>query len=141
MQNSLTLSDFTLPEVIAFVQKKHGPEALREVLRYAVGRLDLVGTHESLKKIAAELRETGLLEAAQIVDEAAEHSHHEDEIVHCTYDLKWKRWDELPCKRSCGCWVNEAGRADYPQDYWKRHTPSKLVRAIWEKRKNSPRGK
>jgi hypothetical protein len=116
-------------------------QRLREALEFAISRKDVVGSHENLTKIAAELGETGLVYAAQIVEEAAEHAHHEDEICCCPSDLKWRLWAELPAacgQKDCGCWTNLQGEANYPAGYWKQNKASGGVEMIWNRRNSAP---
>src|SRR6476620_1322351 len=66
---------FDIPEVCAFIHKKWGPDALRELLarpiRAADGKGNVVQSREDWLDISAELQAAGLSKVAAVVDEFA----------------------------------------------------------------------
>jgi hypothetical protein len=73
----MTMSDVGLAEYLAFFHHKHGDDGLREALEFTIAQRRLAGSYEELKRIAAELQETGLLSAAKIVEEISDWAPHE----------------------------------------------------------------
>jgi hypothetical protein len=129
------LGEVSIAEQLAFLPHKHGDEYLKAALDYILEQRSPLGSIESLTSIAQELRAVGLLSAAAIIEKAAESAYHADEITLCYTDLQSRLWSELPCKESCGCWLNLEGEADYPKGHWTSHKPSRGVEMIWELQK------
>jgi len=90
-----TWPDITIPELLGCAYRR-GEPVLRDALAKLISLKRWPCSYERLKEFAAELRETGLLDCAGIVDEVAETAPHEWDIKHpypddCGSQIKeWK---------------------------------------------------
>jgi hypothetical protein len=71
------LEGIGIAEYLAFTHKRHDAERLREALEFTISLKRLAGSCENLKRVAAELDETGLIDMAELVNAAAEKAPHE----------------------------------------------------------------
>jgi len=80
---------FSVPEVAAFIHRKLGPDALRELLARPIKDLDgkstLVQSKEDWLDVSAELRGCGLNAVADVTDEFAAAAKPMDDLSFCAY--------------------------------------------------------
>jgi len=80
---------FSIPETAAFIFKKYGPDALRELLSRPIKDLDgkstLIRSKEDWLDYSAELKGAGLSACAAVVDEFAAAAPTMDSMVFCVY--------------------------------------------------------
>src|SRR6478672_3610801 len=81
-------AQYSIPEVCAFIHKKLGPDALRDLLARPIKGVDgkaIVQSKEDWLDYAAELRSAGLNAVADVVDEFATAALPMDDLSFCPY--------------------------------------------------------
>jgi hypothetical protein len=79
---------FSVPETCAFIFKKYGADALRELLARPIPHWDgttLVQSKEDWQDVSAELRGCGLSQVADVVDEFAAAAPEMTDMQFCVY--------------------------------------------------------
>jgi hypothetical protein len=79
---------FSIPEVAAFIFKKYGADALRELLARPIPHWDgttLIQSKEDWQDVSAELRGCGLNAVADVTDEFAAAAKPMDDLSFCAY--------------------------------------------------------
>jgi hypothetical protein len=80
---------FSIPEVAAFIFKKYGADALRELLSRPIPDLDgkstLIQSKEDWLDVSAELRGCGLNAVADVTDEFASRAPEMTDMSFCVY--------------------------------------------------------